>query len=257
MNDWTPKTGFIATTLNRDVAVITLNRPDKLNALTIEMRHDLAAALRHYGDGTNARGIVLTGAGRAFCAGEDLTQIASERTDFGEAIESFHELTRATLAAAVPTVAALNGLAVGGASELTLCFDGRIGTSDAGYFLPENHIGLVISNATSLLLPRLIGSAAATKLVLESRRLDSTEALNVGLLDEIVDGDIVEAAVDRIHLWTGQNSTTAAHLQLLRPQPHEVNAAMHRETAVAQNVWEAGTSRAGVADFWHRKDTAD
>lgn len=252
---WTPETGRITAQVRREVAVLTLNRPEKLNALTIEMRHELAAALRRFGDGTRARGVVLTGAGRAFCAGEDLTQVDDPGTDITTAIESFHELTRTTLATSVPTVAAINGLAVGGASELTLCFDSRLGSAQAGYFMPENHIGLVISNATSLLLPRLMGTAAAARLVLESRRLDAQEAHAAGLLDDIVDGDVVEAAIDRIHAWTGTNTATAAHLRLLRPQPEEVEAAMSRETTVARQVWEAGTSQAGVAEFWHQKTT--
>lgn len=251
MGEWTPETGKIKAEVRRDVAVITLDRPEKLNALTIEMRRELAGALRHFGDGTRARGLVLTGAGRAFCAGEDLTQVGD--VDVTAAIEAFHELTRTTLATSVPTVAAINGLAVGGASELTLCFDSRLGSPHAGYFMPENHIGLVISNATSLLLPRLIGTAAATRLVLESRRMNAEEARAVGLLDAIVEGDVVEAAIDRIHAWTGENAATAAHLRLLRPQPEEIEAAMTRETAVARQVWEAGTSQAGVAEFWRKK----
>ena len=253
MGEWTPMTGRITAQVRRDVAVLTLNRPERLNALTIEMRRELAAALRHFGAGTHARGVVLTGAGRAFCAGEDLTQVDDADTDIVTAVESFHELTRSTLAASVPTVAAINGLAVGGASELTLCFDSRLGSPRAGYFMPENHIGLVISNATSLLLPRLVGTATATRLVLESRRLDAEEARAAGLLDAIVPGDVVEAAIDRIHAWTGEHSATAAHLRLLRPQPEEVEAAMSRETAVAREVWDDGTSQAGVAEFWRRK----
>lgn len=257
MDEWIPVTGRVEATMRRDVAVLTLNRPEKLNALTIEMRRELAGALAHFGNRGRARGIVLTGSGRAFCAGEDLTQVGEDGTDITAAVDSFHELTRTTLASAVPTVAALNGLAVGGACELTLAFDSRLGSPEAGYFMPENHIGLVISNATSLLLPRLVGTATATRLVLESRRLDAAAAHAVGLLDGVVDGDVVEAAIDRIHGWTGSNTATAAHLRLLRPQSEEVEAAMRRETAVAQYVWEAGTSRAGVAEFWARKEATD
>lgn len=250
MDEWTSVTGRLEVEIRRDVAILTLNRPGKLNALTVDMRVELADAVRHFGDGTRARGVVLTGAGRAFSAGEDLTQTHEGEAGLTTAIESFHELTRATLATAVPTIAALNGLAVGGASELTLCFDGRIGSPNAGYFMPENHIGLVISNATSLLLPRLIGTSAAVRLTLESQRLTAEDARSVGLLDDVVDDDVVEAAIDRIHSWTGENCATFAHLQLLRPAPEEVDAAMRRETALARQVWNAGTSRAGIREFW-------
>ena len=112
------------------------------------MRRELAAILRHFGDGHLVRGIVVTGTGRAFSAGLDLEE-AAELPPGGliAAVEMFHDITRAALQTRVPVVAALNGIAVGGAGEMTLCFDARLGTPAAEYFLPENNIGLTISNA--------------------------------------------------------------------------------------------------------------
>lgn len=255
MHDWTPSTGLIDVTMQREVAIITLSRPDKLNALTLSMRRDLAAALRHFGDGTRARGLVLTGRGRAFSAGEDLTSVTDPDDESGvtTAIESFHDLTRATLSTKVPTIAAVNGLAVGGASELTLCFDSRVGSPAAEFFLPENHLGLVISNAASLLLTRLLGTSQATRLVLESSRINAAEAAQHGLLDDIIDDGLVDHAIDRIHTWSPSGSATAAHLGLLRPALADVEAAMAHETHIAQQVWKAGTSQAGIQAFWQRK----
>src|SRR5947209_2123595 len=177
MAAWGVESGHIAVAVRQAVAVVTLQRPDKLNALTADMRKELAAILRHFGSGDPVRGIVLTGTGRAFSAGEDL-HAAAELQPGGLVleVELFHDITRAALETRVPVVAALNGIAVGGACEMTLCFDTRVGTPAAEYFFPENNIGLTISNGSSVLLPRLVGPRAM-RLVLESARIGARDAL--------------------------------------------------------------------------------
>jgi enoyl-CoA hydratase/carnithine racemase len=256
MTQRSPATGRITVEHHRDVAVITLDRPEKLNALTVDMRRELAAAIRALGDGTNARGIVLTGAGRAFTAGEDLSRTVDEaQKGIDSVVELFHDITRALLTTKVPTIAAINGLAVGGGSEITLCCDVRIGSPQAVFFLPENGIGLTISNASSYLLPRLLKGGKATRLVLDARRIEAPEALELGLLDEIVEPEaLVPAAVDLVLRWTGEAATTAAHLELLRPDMETVEAAFRRETAAAQRVWESGATARGIEQFWASRD---
>lgn len=239
----------------RDVAVLTLDRPEKLNALTVDMRRRLAALVREHGTGETVRGIVLTGRGRAFSAGEDLKQAPTTEAEVHEAFESFHDVTRAILQTRVPVVAAVNGIAVGGASEITLCCDARIGTPATEYFQPENARGLTISNATSLLLRRLVGNHAM-RMVLGSPRVPSTEALRIGLLDEVVEPDqLLERAVDTVHAWTPEGNTTALHLALLRPLIAEVEAAFEREDRAAHDAWASGLLTAGVAGFWNTRET--
>lgn len=239
----------------RDVAVITLDRPGKLNALTVAMRRRLAAVVRELGEGDAVRGIVLTGRGRAFSAGEDLQHAPTTEAEVHEAFESFHDVTRAILETRVPVVAAVNGLAVGGASEITLCCDARIGTPATSYFQPENARGLTISNATSLLLRRLVGNHAM-RMVLASPRVQADEALRIGLLDEVVDADaLVDHAVETVHAWTPDGGTTALHLALLRPLLAEVEAAFAREDVAAREAWTSGLLTAGVAGFWNTRET--
>ncbi|MGW5155503.1 enoyl-CoA hydratase/isomerase family protein [Nonomuraea wenchangensis] len=237
---------MIEVTVRDEVAVITLARPDKLNALTAAMRADLAAAVREHG--RSGRGIVVTGTGRAFSAGEDLHE-AEGRSLVAE-VELFHDMTRAVLETRVPVVAAVNGLAVGGAAEWTLCFDARIGVAAAEYFFPENHIGLSISNAASLLLPRLAGGGRALRLVLDSARLDAAAALASGLLDELVAPEaLVDTAVARARRWSEPGAATAVHLALLRPPIAEVERAFAAETAAAEQVEASGIAQAGMARF--------
>ena len=125
------------------VAILRLDRSDKLNALSVPMLQDIGAALTWLGEGRDAQAVVLTGTGRAFSAGDDLPATESlTREDFGGLLSSFQELTRAVLRSEVPIVAALNGIAVGGAAELTLACDARIGYSGSDYLFPENDVGI-------------------------------------------------------------------------------------------------------------------
>ncbi|HEY6297103.1 MAG TPA: enoyl-CoA hydratase/isomerase family protein [Streptosporangiaceae bacterium] len=247
---WGAESGHIGVAVQDAVAVITLRRPDKLNALTADACRELAAILRHFGGGGSVRGIVVTGTGRAFSAGLDLREAAELPPEtLVEHIELFHDITRAALETRVPVVAALNGIAVGGACEMTLCFDARIGTPAAEYFLPENAIGLTISNAASVLLPRLVGHQAV-RLVMESARISAADALAMGLLDEIVEQDVlVESAIAIMHRWTPPGGATAAHLTLLRPPMAEIEQAMAAESEATRATEADGLSRAGINRF--------
>jgi enoyl-CoA hydratase len=255
MAAWGAESGHIEVTVRDDVAVITLRRPDRLNALTAGMRRELAAILRHFGDGGQVRGIVVTGTGRAFSAGMDLREAAGLAPDGLTAdVESFHDITRAALATRVPVVGALNGIAVGGACEMTLCFDARIASPAAEFFLPENSIGLTISNASSVLLPRLVGHKAM-RVVMESARIGARDGLAIGLLDEIVEpADLVETAIGVVRRWTQPGSATAAHLRLLRPPIAAIEQAMAAETEAASGPEAAGLAAAGISRFLRRRE---
>jgi enoyl-CoA hydratase/carnithine racemase len=254
MAAWGAESGYIGVAVHDGVAVVTLQRPDRLNALNAEMRRELAAVLRHFGGGASVRGIVLTGAGRAFSAGLDLRE-AAELPSGGliADVELFHDITRAALQTRIPVIAAVNGIAVGGACEVTLCFDARIGTPAAEYFLPENQLGLTISNASSVLLPRLVG-AKAMRLVLESARINAEDALAIGLLDRIVaEADLIETAVGIVHRWTQPGAATTAHLELLRPPLSVIERAFAAETEATRSTEAAGLAPAGINRFLSRR----
>lgn len=256
MAAWGAESGHIEVAVPDAVAVVTLQRPDRLNALTAGMRRELAAILRYFGDGGLVRGIVVTGAGRAFSAGLDLQEAAGLPPGGLLAdLELFHDITRAALQTCVPVVGALNGIAAGGACEMTLCFDARIGSPAAEFFLPENSIGLTISNASSVLLPLLVGHRAMG-LVMESARIGAREGLDIGLLDEIVEqADLIETAIGLVHRWTQPGSATAAHLRLLRPPLAAIEAAMTAETEAATGPEAASLAAAGISRFLHRRET--
>ena len=231
--------------------MVLFDRPDQLNALSLPMLEDVGSALRTLGASGASDGIVLTGAGRAFSAGDDLPATEHlERGDFDRLLELFQELTRAVLASEVPVVAALNGIAVGGAAELTLACDARIGHPGSDYLFPENNVGLTISNASTYLLPRLVGSRALP-LVLDGTRISGDRARELGLIDVFVDSvtDVLPTAVSLLARWTDRGLATRFHLRMLRPSLAEVEAAIARENAVGAEAWESGIAAAGIGRF--------
>jgi enoyl-CoA hydratase/carnithine racemase len=229
------------------ISIVRLNRPDKLNALSVPMLHDVRDALRALAGGSTA-GVLLTGAGRAFSAGDDLgaTETLGEE-EFELLMSSFQDLTRALLATPFPVVAALNGLAVGGAAELVLCCDARVGHAGSDLVFPENGIGLTISNASSLLLRRLLGSRALP-LVLDADRIAGRRAHALGLIDYFVDEpeQVVPRAAAVLQRWIERGLATRFHLQLLRPAADEVEAALARESAIGLQAWRSGAGREGI-----------
>ncbi|CAN5852011.1 hypothetical protein BH23ACT10_BH23ACT10_35970 [soil metagenome] len=251
MNDleWEPAGTHLQAAQVGELAIVRLDRADKLNALSPEMLPDLAEAIRAHAEA--ARGLVLTGTGRAFSAGDDLDATADLDEDGFEAlIDGFQGLTRAVLDTEVPVVAAINGLAVGGAAELTLACDARIGQHDTFLLFPENGLGLTISNGSTYLLPRVLGGRALP-LILDAGRVEADDALRLGLLTFIAD-DALAAAVDLVSRWVTDGTATRWHLQLMRPDRDAVEAAMAREVEAARAVFEAGIVTAGADAFRQR-----
>jgi enoyl-CoA hydratase len=247
---------YLDVRIENDVAVLRLNHPAKLNAIDVPTRVLLAQAIRRFGTGDLVRGIVLTGTGRAFSAGEDLQTVPASYDEVREAFATFHDITRAILETKVPVIAAVNGIAVGGASEVTLCCDFRIGTPAAEYYQPENHRGIIISNASSFLMGRLVRNHAM-RIILGADRIDADEALRIGLLDEIVSPDtLLDRAAGLIRQWNADPRTTALHLGLLRPCPEDIEAAFTREDQAAREAWESGAFTEGIGRYWASKTAA-
>jgi enoyl-CoA hydratase len=249
MAAWASSSGLVEMVDDEGAAIITLRRPEKLNALTVPMLGDIAAALE--AASSSSRGVVITGEGRAFSAGDDLQ--ATEDLDlevFGELLQGFQEITRAVLRAYVPVLAALNGIAVGGAAEMALACDARVGWSGSDFLFPENDVGLTISNASTYLLPRLLG-ARALPVVLDGERVSGTDAHALGMIDYFVDSadEVVPKALAVLERWTKRGLSTRFHLELLRPPLEEIERALEREVAVGREAWAAGTAQEGIARF--------
>lgn len=235
-------------------AVIRLNRPEKLNPLDPATLALLATQIRRYGQNSESSGIVLTGTGRAFSAGDDLSVEVEDAEAFAQVIASFQEVTSAILDSTVPIIAAINGLAVGGASEMCLVCDARVASRTAELMLPENRIGLTISNGASAMLKHFLGPRALS-FVLDAPRLSAERAHELGLIDHLIDAteDVVAAALGMLERWTADGTSTQQHLVLLRPDRSIIDAAMGREARAARSAWEAGLVQKGLEAFGNRK----
>jgi 2-(1,2-epoxy-1,2-dihydrophenyl)acetyl-CoA isomerase len=174
--------------VHRDAAVATieLNRPEQLNALNAATRKSLAAALADAADDDSVRAVVLTGAGRAFCVGQDLAA-AEELADAGRTVaETYNPLVRAITGMGKPVIAAVNGPAVGAGMGLALACDVVVMTAGASFSCAFGKMALVPDTGTSWFLARRIGHARAFAAAVTGRKIDAAEALALGLANEVV-----------------------------------------------------------------------
>ena len=169
------------------IATITLNRPDKLNALNDALIGELDAVIDEVARDGGVRGVILTGAGRAFVAGADIAQLAQQgpfdgkaRALRGQAV--FRKLERLP----IPVIAAVNGFALGGGCELAMACHIRIAADVAKFAQPEVKLGIGPGYGGSQRLPRLVGRGRALQLLLTGETIDAAEAYRIGLVNRVV-----------------------------------------------------------------------
>ena len=181
------------------IARITLNRPDRLNSFTRAMHSELREALDDLGD---ARVVVITGAGRGFCAGQDLNDRAvspGEAVDLGESVEeSWNPLIRRLAALPQPVIARVNGVAAGAGANIALACDLVVAAKSAKFIQSFAALGLIPDSGGSWHLPRLVGQARALGLALTGEPLPAERAAEWGLIWKCVEDDALDAEVDAL-----------------------------------------------------------
>jgi len=188
------------TSANADgIARITLNRPDRLNSFTRQMHVELAAALSDLGD---ARVVILTGAGRGFCAGQDLNDRAvapGEALDLGTTVdESWNPLIRTLTTLSQPVIARVNGVAAGAGANVALACDLVIAAKSAKFIQSFSALGLIPDSGGSWHLPRLVGQARALGLALTGEPLSAEQAAEWGLIWKCVDDASLDSETDAV-----------------------------------------------------------
>ena len=177
------------------VAVLTLDRPAALNSLTVPLKEELLATFRRLGRDREVRAIVLTGAGRAFCAGQDLL----ERLEPGaapleiELRERYNPLILAMRTIEKPIIGAINGVAAGAGASLAFACDLRIASETATFSLAFGRVGLVPDSGATWFLPRLVGLAKATEIALVGEAVSATDAERLGFVARVVPGESLMA----------------------------------------------------------------
>jgi 2-(1,2-epoxy-1,2-dihydrophenyl)acetyl-CoA isomerase len=192
------------------VATLTLDRPAALNALTIRLKEQLLAAVRAAERDRAVRAIVLTGAGRAFCAGQDLRErLEPEAPGLGEELRlRYNPLVSALRGLSKPTLASVNGVAAGAGLSLALACDVRVASEAASFVLAFGRIGLVPDSGASWLLPRLLGVSKAMEMALLDDPLSAADAERLGLVARVVPPERL----------TKETSTIADRLAALAPR---------------------------------------
>jgi enoyl-CoA hydratase len=178
--------GLLSLERRDEVAVVTLQRPEKRNALSIDLRVELAEAFGSLGDDPEVGAIVLTGAGPAFCSGMDVSQFGGDRANKERLVETSVACFRAVGNCPLPTVAAVNGPALAGGFALAMLCDLRMAATDATFGFPELPRGIPPSYAS---VRAALPPAVAAELALTGRILDSAGALEAGVVNAVHPGD--------------------------------------------------------------------
>jgi len=238
------------------VQAITLNRPAVLNALDLAMHERLAAALERAAQ-PDVRALVITGAGRGFCVGQDVGEFPRDAAAVGELLRRhFNPAIRALRALPKPVIAAVNGPAAGAGLALALACDLRLAAASASLVPAFAGIGLVPDSGLSHTLPRLIGSAAAFEWIVSGRRIAAPEAAAMGLVTRVVDdADLApETATLATALAAGPTAAIGLTKQLIGRSLESSLDDQLEEEARLQAIAAAGDDFAeGVAAFLEKR----
>ena len=238
------------------IARLTLHRPDKLNAFTAQMHGEVRDALARLGP-EGARVLVLTGSGRAFCAGQDLSDRAvapgGAPVDLGESIaRDYAPLVRTLRALPLPVLAAVNGVAAGAGANLALACDVVVAARSAVFVQGFNKLGLVPDCGGTWLLPRLVGNARALGLMLLGDKVSGEQAAAWGLIWQCVDDALLVETVDALAQRLAQGPTRGlarTKEAIYGGWQHSLSEQLDVERDLQQELGRSADYAEGVAAF--------
>jgi 2-(1,2-epoxy-1,2-dihydrophenyl)acetyl-CoA isomerase len=243
---------------SRDGAVltITLNRPDVLNAFNTDMHRALAAALRDARDAA-VRAVVLTGAGRGFCVGQDLTEFREAPGDIGSRLrDNYHPNVRAIRALEKPVIAAVNGAAAGAGMSIACACDLRIAADSASFIPAFINIGLIPDSGCSYFVTRILGPARAFEWLTSGKKLTAAEAHAWGLVSEVVETSALAARVAELAAQLAELPTRGIGMTK-RLLDHAVDASLDEQLEREAQLQTAATQtedfREGVSAFREKR----
>ena len=220
------------------IATVTLDRPEALNALTVPMKVELLAAFRAIARDRSVRAVILTGAGRAFCAGQDLKErLEPDAAPLAvELRERYNPIIRAMRALDQPIVGAINGVAAGAGASLAFACDLRLAAENASFMLAFGRIGLVPDSGATWFLPRLVGPAKAAELALLGETMAAIDAERFGLVARVASPETL----------AGDARTVASRLAALAPR------ALALTKRAMQRTWSADLDEALEDEAWRQ-----
>jgi len=243
------------------IATITLNRPAARNALTAEMKDGLLAALRECGADQAVRAVILTGAGQAFCAGQDLREHAGLLAAGADPIDTvrqhYNPIIMAITGMPKPVIAAVGGVAAGAGASLAFACDFRIAAQRASVLMAFARVGLGADSGASWTLQRLAGPARAAELLLLAEPLAADKALSYGLFNSVVaDDELAGAAHDlAARLAAGPTAAYAAIKQSLAfAAAHGLADSLEMEAQLQAELGRTADHRAATMAFVHKQE---
>jgi 2-(1,2-epoxy-1,2-dihydrophenyl)acetyl-CoA isomerase len=245
--------------VSRDGAVqtITLNRPEVLNAFNGPLHEALAAALKE-ARSEEVRAVVITGAGRGFCVGQDLTEFREAPDDIGDRLRGgYHPNVRAIRALEKPVLAAVNGAAAGAGLSLACACDIRIAAESALFIPAFISIGLVPDSGGTFFVHRLLGYARAFEWLTSGRRLPASEALAWGLVSEVVEDDRLPARAAELAAELAAMPTLAVGMTkrlLDHAETASLEEQLEREAQLQTAATRSEDFREGVAAFLEKRE---
>ncbi|HEY8727336.1 MAG TPA: enoyl-CoA hydratase-related protein [Gaiellaceae bacterium] len=246
----------VETTREGAVLTITLNRPDVLNAFNTEMHKGLAAALKE-ARGPDTRAVVITGAGRGFCVGQDLTEFREASGDIGSRLRgTYHVNVLAIRALEKPVIAAVNGAAAGAGVSFACACDLRIAADSASFVPAFINIGLVPDSGGSYFVTRILGPARAFEWLASGRKLSAAEAHAWGLVSEVVEPEALAARAAEVAAELAALPTRAVGMTK-RLIDHAPNATLEQQLEREAELQTAATQtedfKEGVAAFLEKR----
>lgn len=239
------------------IARITLNRPDRLNSFTAAMHMEVRDALDSLGD---ARVVVLTGAGRGFCAGQDLNDrvvAPGETVDLGVTVETcWNPLVRTLATLHQPVIAQVNGVAAGAGANIALACDIVVAAKSARFIQSFSALGLVPDSGGTWILPRLVGQARALGLALTGEPLSAEQAADWGLIWKAVDDEALDAEIDALaaRLASLPPLGLAAIKEMIRSSwRHSLDEELNRQRDAMRRLGYSADYREGVAAFLEKR----
>lgn len=248
---------MITSATSDHITTITLDRPDKLNAFSGTMREDLLDALRNAG----GRVIVLTGAGRAFCAGGDVAYMAGLQKEcdvrsFRRLLDAGRDIITTIASLDKPVIASVNGVAAGAGCNLALACDYRIASDSAKFSESFVKIGLHPDWGGTWLLPRLIGRGRALEMLMTGRMVDAHEALRIGLVERVVPAAELAAETEKLArgIAAGPPIAIAAIKRALRQsETNELRVQIELESEHQLAAFRSKDAAEGMAAFFEKR----
>ncbi len=205
---------FLLFTVENGVATITLNRPDVFNAINDEISYELQDALKECTRNPEIRVVIFTGAGKAFCSGQDLKAIAGskDRSLADSLHKRYNPIIRAMRGMPKPIIGKINGVAAGAGCSLALACDITMAVETANFIEIFVNVGLVLDSGSSYFLPRLVGSARAFEMATTAQKVSAAQAAEWGLINRCLPADKLDEEVQNLAAWYAQAPTKAIGL---------------------------------------------